>query len=101
MSETRKARWLVIYGVCISLLTVFILPLLPERFPSFVIPLFHAGMASFVATKWQPSSIQIEKSARFRRHSTWRAAGFGILGLAVFAAIVFGFLLMFSALGSW
>lgn len=98
MAEPVKARWVVLYGTCICLLTVLSLPLLPEHFPPYVIPLIHMSLASFVATKWLPGPEQIATSGRFKRHSSWRAAGIGLVGFVIFLIPCFASVLLFSAL---
>jgi hypothetical protein len=84
----RRRSYLVWGGVATALLMVVAL-LLPDRFPSSILPLGYTLALHAVAGRLQGVSIQRQLAAGNVHHSNWRVFGIGIASMAAVLSVVF------------
>ena len=101
LANEQAARWTLAGGAALFVVLVAILPVLPDRFPSWPITLAYMVAGRFLAEKLQLTKQAIEYSADYGFQSNWRVAGLGLACLVVSLMLLVGPMLALAFLGIW
>ncbi len=97
LNQQKEARYSLLIGILFTMAILGILPILPERFPDYILPISYAFAAAHIVKIKQLSKNKIAKSKKYQFRSNWKAVLVSFLGLIAFiiALIVYVFLLGF------
>ncbi|MBV9222231.1 MAG: hypothetical protein JO366_21270 [Methylobacteriaceae bacterium] len=94
LGNQKAARAILIWGSLFTISLVLISPFLPERFPTYALPLAYCFAARAIAERYQLKKEAIQSSDRFAFQSNWKvfglSLGFFTGSLALVAAWFFG-----------
>jgi len=78
-------------GIAVTILALALALFVPgiEKIPGFIIPLFYAFISHVLAKEIQGTAVSTHQELGGLMHSSWRAAGIGMIGALVTVAIVF------------
>jgi hypothetical protein len=93
LGRSTAARQTLIWGVVFLLAMFASLPLLPDSFPNYAIPVAYALAAGFVADKYQMSKAAVAASAKHDFHSNWNVAGVSIIMIVSFFTVALAWML--------
>ncbi|NKZ38421.1 hypothetical protein HF690_05545 [Oleiagrimonas citrea] len=93
LGKAESVRKTSLYGALVMLAMFLVLPFLPDKFPSFVIPVITIGVTQTLVQRLQFTKQVIIESRTLDFHSNWLVVGVGLLAmvltLAAFVACVF------------
>jgi len=79
------------------LLVALVLFVIPERFPPYVLPVAYTVALRELARKAQGDAIASHRAAGGAIGSWWAVVGFGVVGLALFFAVIIGIAILFPS----
>src|SRR5450631_1834946 len=79
LDKVPEARTTLVWGVAFVVGLLVLVPVLPDHFPNYVIPLFYSFAAGSMAEKWQLQKQAIVDSGRYQFQSNWRVFGLALL----------------------
>jgi len=89
LDKVPEARTTLVWGVAFVVGLLVLVPVLPDHFPNYVIPLFYSFAAGSMAEKWQLQKQAIVDSGRYQFQSNWRVFGLALLFMIAFIVILF------------
>jgi hypothetical protein len=89
----RKTFW---WGIVFNIAVAAVMPLLPDRFPNYVLPLAYSWAAHGIAASKQLSKEMIASSPEFSFASNWRVVGLAIVFLVATVALWFALFLLLA-----
>jgi len=99
LGEEAEAKWTLIWGA-VFVATVFgILPLLPENFPNYVLPVIYSLGARLVAERFHLTKQAIKNSDRYAQQSNWNVLGISVAFLLAFIVLAVGFVIGLDEIG--
>jgi len=99
LGKEALARQTILWGSVLVLAIVAILPFLPEKLPSYVLPAIFGGVAMFIASQFQLKKQAIRESNDYGFASFWRVAAIVVLSLIAMFVLIIAFLVILWALG--
>lgn len=102
LGKPEYSKRTLINGIGASLFLFVGSLLLPQKFPTYVVPVIFSFFASFVARRFQLTREAILESEQFAIESSWKGLKIGLLAmllsfaLFVFITVVFKFLGLIS-----
>jgi hypothetical protein len=87
LGRSSSATQALVLGGLFVAVVFAVLPLLPEKFPNYVIPLAYSLTARVLAEKYQMSKQAIADSEQYEFHSNWHVFGISVAFLIAFMAI--------------
>lgn len=90
LGKARSARitWAISIAFTIVMLGAILFIPEVEKIPKYLIPILYIGVTQTVVQKLQNKAIEAHMDAGGPMYSAWRAAGIGLLGLAVLFIII-------------
>jgi hypothetical protein len=92
LENNAAAKKTLILGSIFVLSLVLLLPFLPDNFPNYALPFAYCITARMIANKYQLTKSAIAQSPRFTFQSNWKVFGMAVGFLAVFMALVIGWI---------
>lgn len=89
LSKLEDARLTLIWGVALNLVIFVTLPILPARFPNYVVPLAYCWLARSIAESRQLSKAAIANSTQFEFASNWQVTRIALVSLVTTVAAWF------------
>ncbi|MPW29178.1 hypothetical protein F9L16_09225 [Agarivorans sp. B2Z047] len=87
--ENDNARRKTLYsGIVLIIAQLFLLPILPENFPSTPFAVVYIITARMIAEKYQLTKSDIADSEQYRFHSNWKVFGLSLLCLLGSMAVI-------------
>jgi hypothetical protein len=99
LGEEPEAKWTLIWGVVFVAAVFAILPMLPEKFPNYVLPVIYSLGARLVAERFHLTKQAIKQSDRYGFQSNWNVVGIGVVFLLAFIVLAVGFVLGLDEFG--
>lgn len=90
LGQPRKAKvsWIISISFTIVMLSaIFMIPEI-ENVPNYIIPLLYTAITQALVQKYQKAAIEAHIDSGGQMYSAWRAAGIGLLGLALLFIII-------------
>lgn len=94
LDNQNGAQYTLAGGILFNVALLIVLPLLPEDFPSLVIPFLYALTALSIAATWQLRKDAIQHSVQYQFQSNWRVFFLSI-------ALLFAWLIGAYVVGMW
>lgn len=101
LGKHDAARWTAIAGALLMVLLCLLLPVLPERMPSWPVTLLYMVTGRYVAERFQLTKDAIAVSADHDFQSSWKVFGIGVLCLIASLVLLIGPLVALAMLGVW
>lgn len=101
LGNRDAARWTAIAGALLMVTLCLLLPVLPERMPSWPITLLYMATGRYVAERFQLTKDAIAVSADHDFQSSWKVLGIGLLCLIASLVLLIGPLVALAMLGVW
>ena len=99
LGSDGAAKQTIIWGIVFIVAVLVALPILPDSFPNYAIPIAYAIGARFFAEKHQMTKQAIVESDRYGFHSGWNVAGVSISCLIAFMVVGIGWILALDNFG--
>jgi hypothetical protein len=99
LGEEAQANWMLIWGAVFVVAVFAILPMLPENFPNYVLPVIYSLGARLVAERFHLTKQAIRESDRYAQQSNWNVLGISIAFLLAFIVLAVGFVIALDEIG--
>lgn len=99
LGKESLARQTVLWGSVLVLAILAILPFLPEKLPSYVLPAIFGGVAMSIASQFQLKKQAIRESNEYGFASFWSVTAVVVLSLIAMFVLIIAFLLILWGLG--
>ena len=99
LGDEAEARMTLIWGFVFVVAVFAILPVLPEKFPNYVLPVIYSLGARLVAERFHLTKQAIKQSDRYGFQSNWNVFGISVGFLLAFMALAVGFVLGLDEIG--
>ena len=99
LDNHAAAKKTLIWGAVFLVAILVALPVLPDKFPNFAIPLAYTIVARQIADKYQMSKRSILDSTSHDFQSNWNVLGVCVGFIVLFFAIAFAWFLILYAAG--
>ena len=99
LGDEPEAKRTLIWGVVFVAAVFAILPMLPEKFPNYVLPVIYSLGARLVAERFHLTKQAIKESDRYGFQSNWNVLGISIGFLLAFIVLAVGFVLALDEIG--
>lgn len=99
LGEEPEARQMLIWGAVFVAAVFAILPMLPENFPNYVLPVIYSLGARLVAERFHLTKQAINESDRYAQQSNWNVLGISVAFLLAFIVLGVGFVLGLDEFG--
>lgn len=99
LGEAEAVRKTSLYGALVMAALFILMPMLPDRFPNFVIPLVTIIMTRGFVQAYQSSKQAIAESELLAFRSNWSVLGVGLSCLAITVVAFMGYMIALDDLG--
>jgi hypothetical protein len=99
LGNQKAAQEALIWGIVFVAAILISLPILPDKFPNYAIPIAYSVGARFFAEKYQMSREAIAASDLYGIQSGWNVAGICIGYILAFLAVGFAWMLALDHFG--
>ncbi len=99
LTRAREAGLTLVLGSLAVIAFVLALPLLPENFPTLLLPAGYSLLAVVVALRNHPSKETIANGFLYDFHSNWRVVLSGLIALGLIIVLAIAVMLGLSLIG--
>ena len=99
LGEAAEAKRMLIWGFVFVAAVFAILPMLPEGFPNYVLPITYSLGARLVAERFHLTKQAIKQSEHYGFQSNWNVFGISVGFLLAFMALAVVFVLALDETG--
>jgi hypothetical protein len=99
LGNPAASKKVLLWGLLFTVLLLLVLPFLPEKFPSYILPIIYVVAARQIAEGYQMSKKAIQGSEQFGFESNWKVLGISIGFFFAFLAIALVWILSLQGLG--
>jgi len=99
LNKHKEARYSLLGGILLTMVILGLLPIMPERFPNYILPISYAFGAAHLVKIKQLTKGKIAKSKNYQFRSNWKAVLVSFLGVVAFFIVLFAYVFLLGFFG--